>query len=207
MHAGADFLDWIRDEPPGGVAIFSGRNRGKIDRIIAALETGLHVPGWTADPGIVEQSCSRLSANPSSCATSVTDEAPMLTGGCYCGAIRYEADGTPRHETNCHCSICRRTTGAPFVTWFSVQSTHFRIVNGLPARFSSTEKGTRSFCPRCGTQIAFEHVDFPGLIDITTSSLDNPDLVPPRYNTRTSSRLKWIVQAGLPEYWESRQQG
>ena len=43
VHAGPDFLDRMRDEPPGGVAIFSGRNRGKIDRIIAALETGLHV--------------------------------------------------------------------------------------------------------------------------------------------------------------------
>jgi hypothetical protein len=52
VHAGADFLDRIRDEPPGGVAIFSGRNRGKIDRIIVALEAGLHV---LADkPAIIE---------------------------------------------------------------------------------------------------------------------------------------------------------
>jgi predicted dehydrogenase len=52
VHAGPDFLDRIRNEPPGGVAIFSGRNRGKIDRIIAALETGLHV---LADkPAIIE---------------------------------------------------------------------------------------------------------------------------------------------------------
>ena len=43
VHAGPDFLDRIRDEPSGGVAIFSGRNRGKIDRIIVALEAGLHV--------------------------------------------------------------------------------------------------------------------------------------------------------------------
>jgi hypothetical protein len=137
----------------------------------------------------------------------VTNEVLMLTGGCYCGAIRYEADGTPRDETNCHCSICRRTTGAPFVTWFSVRLTEFRIVNGIPAQFNSTENGTRSFCSRCGTQIAFKHADFPDLIDITASSLDNPDLVPPRDNTRTSSRLGWIVQDGLPEYRESRQLG
>jgi len=39
----------------------------------------------------------------------------MLTGGCFCGAIRYEADGAPFRETNCHCSICHRTTGAPFL--------------------------------------------------------------------------------------------
>ncbi len=46
----------------------------------------------------------------------------MLRGGCFCGNIRYEAVGTPFNETNCHCSICRRTTGAPFVTWFSNQA-------------------------------------------------------------------------------------
>jgi hypothetical protein len=52
VHAGPDFLTRMRDEPPGGVAIFSGRNRGKIERIIAALEAGLHV---LADkPAIIE---------------------------------------------------------------------------------------------------------------------------------------------------------
>jgi hypothetical protein len=52
VHAAPDFLDRIRGEPPGGVAVFSGRNRGKIDRIIAALEVGLHV---LADkPAIIE---------------------------------------------------------------------------------------------------------------------------------------------------------
>src|SRR3954451_24787628 len=52
VHAGPDFLDRMRNEPPGGVAVFSGRNRSKIERIMAALETGLHV---LADkPAIVE---------------------------------------------------------------------------------------------------------------------------------------------------------
>ena len=52
VHAGPDFLDRMRAEPPGGIAIFSGRNRGKVERMIAALEAGLHV---LADkPAIVE---------------------------------------------------------------------------------------------------------------------------------------------------------
>jgi hypothetical protein len=52
VHAGPDFLDRMRDEPPGGVAIFSGRNRDKIERIVAALEAGLHV---LADkPAVIE---------------------------------------------------------------------------------------------------------------------------------------------------------
>ena len=108
----------------------------------------------------------------------------MLTGGCFCGAIRYEAEGTPFHATNCHCSICRRTTGTPFVAWFSVRSSDFRIVKGEPMRFNSTEQGNE--------------------IDVTTCSLDHPELVPPTDNTRTSSRLVWIAPDGLPDHREAR---
>lgn len=69
-----------------------------------------------------------------------------MKGGCFCGRIRYEFAGEPFNETNCHCSICRRTTGAPYVTWFSVPRSRLRFVRGEPVRFSSTAKGVRSFC-------------------------------------------------------------
>jgi hypothetical protein len=129
----------------------------------------------------------------------------VLKGGCFCGWIRYEAAGTPFHETNCHCSICRRTTGAPFVAWFSVQRSRFRLVCGEPARFRSTAQGTRSFCPRCGTQLTFEHDEFPDEVDVTTCSLDQPDSLPPRDHTHASSKLGWIRLADqLPECPQSR---
>ena len=129
----------------------------------------------------------------------------MLKGGCFCGHIRYEAVGTPFHETNCHCSICRRTTGAPFVTWFSMARSQFQIVRGEPTRFRSTAKGTRSFCPQCGTQLTFEHEDFPDELDVTTASLDTPEDLPPKDHTYTSSKLDWIKLVDqLPEYPESR---
>lgn len=132
----------------------------------------------------------------------------MLEGGCFCGAVRYEAVGTPYHLTNCHCSICRRTAGAPFVTWFSVSRPGFRFVHGAPSRFSSSAKGTRSFCSLCGTQLAFEHDDLPHEIDVTTCSLDDPERLPPEDHTRTSSRLAWIKLAdGLPEHREARPEG
>lgn len=130
----------------------------------------------------------------------------MLIGGCFCGLIRYEAAGTAFHETNCHCSICRRTTGAPFVTWFSVPRLQFRIVRGELQRFKSTAKGTRSFCPRCGTQLTFEHEDFVQEIDVATCTLDNPNTVPPKDHTWTSSKLPWVMLADhLPQYPERRQ--
>lgn len=129
----------------------------------------------------------------------------MLKGGCYCGAVRYEAAGKPFNETNCHCSICRRTAGAPFVAWFSVKRMDFRFVVGTPARFSSTVKGTRAFCSGCGTQLTFESADAPLDIDVNTVSLDDPNAVPPKDHTRTSSRLAWVRLAdGLPEYREAR---
>lgn len=110
----------------------------------------------------------------------------MLKGGCFCGDIRYEAGGTPFHLTNCHCSICHRTTGAPFVAWFSVPRSGFRFVQGTPTQFRSTLKGMRSFCPRCGTQLTFEHDDASDEIDVTTCSLDEPERLPPEDQTRTS---------------------
>jgi hypothetical protein len=131
----------------------------------------------------------------------------MLTGGCFCGRVRYEADGAPFNETNCHCSICRRTTGAPFVAWFSVRRSQFRLVSGEATRFRSSGSATRSFCSECGTQITFE-LDGADEIDLTTSSLDDPNSVPPVDHTRTSSRLQWVRLAdGLPQFRESREAG
>jgi hypothetical protein len=130
----------------------------------------------------------------------------MLKGGCFCGHVRYEASGAAFYESNCHCSICRRTSGAPFVSWFSVLRPGFRILSGEPSRFESSAAATRSFCLRCGTQLTFEHRDFPDEIGITTCSLDDPAGVPPKRHIHTSSRLPWIELAdGLtecPESWE-----
>jgi hypothetical protein len=129
----------------------------------------------------------------------------MLKGGCFCGDIRYEAAGAPFHETNCHCSICRRTSGAPFVAWFSMSREAFRFVRGAPARFRSSAHGTRSFCAHCGTPLTFESAEHPEEIDVTTCSLDEPNAVPSKDHTRTSSKLGWVALAdGLKEYPEAR---
>ena len=127
----------------------------------------------------------------------------MLTGGCFCGIVRYTVTGAPFNATNCHCSLCRKTTGAPFVSWFSVRPDEFHLDRGQMARIRSSARGERSFCVRCGTQLTFR---FPDLdeIDVTIGSLDEPELVPPVDNTRTSSRLSWITPDGRRDYRESR---
>jgi hypothetical protein len=106
--------------------------------------------------------------------------------------MRYEAGGKPFHETSCHCTICRRASGAPFVAWFSVPRSGLRWVQGEPTRFQSSAKGTRSFCARCGTQLTFELEGLGDEIDVTICSLDDPDALPPKDHTWSRSRLAWI---------------
>lgn len=113
----------------------------------------------------------------------------MITGGCYCGAVRYEAADQPFHETLCHCADCRRAVGAHAVAWFSVTRPAFRVTHGEITRFRSSSKAMRGFCGRCGTSLTFESDVHPEEVDVTTSSLDNPGSLPPHDHTRTEGRL------------------
>src|SRR3712207_5083812 len=114
-----------------------------------------------------------------------------LTGGCFCGYVRYEAGGAPYNATLCHCTTCRRACGAPVVAWFSVPRTQFRLT-GEPRRFRSSNRAMRSFCPECGTALTFELDGAADEIDITTASLDDPSRVPPTDHTYAGSRIRWV---------------
>ncbi len=129
----------------------------------------------------------------------------MLTGGCLCGAIRYQTDGAPFHESICHCSLCRRSSGAPFVAWFSVPRASATLTSGAPAWFHSSIYGERGFCAQCGTSLFFRSADLPDEIDITTASLDDPGLLPPRDQLYTATRIQWIEDAlVLPSFPAAR---
>lgn len=131
----------------------------------------------------------------------------MLEGGCHCGRVRYEATAHAFHLTNCHCTICRRTTGAPFVAWFSVPLSSFRLTKGVPAHYRATDIASRGFCSTCGAQLTFR-VDGADEIDVTTATLDDPNQLPPRDHTHTATKLTWIELAdGLPQFRGARSEG
>jgi hypothetical protein len=132
----------------------------------------------------------------------------MLTGGCHCNAIRYEAVNRPHNRTNCHCTMCRGTTGAPCVAWFSVATGDFRFTQGKPTQYRSSQHATRTFCAVCGTQLTFSDDASPEEIDITTCTLDVSTDVEPQDHTFTSSQVPWLKLAdGLPTYQRSRSEG
>jgi hypothetical protein len=132
----------------------------------------------------------------------------MHEGGCFCGAVRYEADDPVLSSTLCHCSMCRRMAGAPCVAWFTVPRGGFRFTAATPTAFHSSPSVTRRFCAACGTQLTFEDERSPGEIDITTASLDEPDSLPPADHTFMQSRLRWLRLAdSLPRYLRTRSEG
>ncbi|HEX4768731.1 MAG TPA: GFA family protein [Lichenihabitans sp.] len=116
---------------------------------------------------------------------------PTRIGGCFCGKVRYEAQGTPFHETLCHCTDCRRAAGAPAIAWFSVGRAEFRFTAGEPRVFRSSDRAIRRFCPDCGTQLTFEADALPDEVDVTAASLDEPNEVPPRDHSHAGSRVAW----------------
>lgn len=138
----------------------------------------------------------------------MTESEATRAGGCACGAVRYEAGGEPSNETICHCTLCRRTSGAPLVAWATFPSGGLRVTQGTPATFRSSARAVRSFCARCGTQLFFRSDAAPGEVDVTIASLDEPDRVRPRDHTFVRSRLSWIgLDDGTSRYLEARTEG
>jgi hypothetical protein len=129
----------------------------------------------------------------------------MHQGGCYCGQVRYEVRGRPFYSTLCHCIDCRRIAAAPVVAWFTALAADFRFIQGEPKRFASSEKVVRSFCANCGTPLTYQHEDLPDELDVSTCSLDAPELVVPDDHTHTAEQLPWVhFSDGLKTYLRSR---
>jgi hypothetical protein len=115
-----------------------------------------------------------------------------IKGGCFCGKIRYEFQQGDYTVANCHCSMCRKTSGAPYVTWAVVPKDVFSYRSGTPAKLESSETGTRYFCGVCGTPVVCINSKHPDIVDITVGSLDQPELFPPTVEGFEDTRLPWI---------------
>lgn len=116
--------------------------------------------------------------------------APMMTGGCQCGAIRYALYEAPE-STICHCRMCQKAVGGPFAAFSKVKLTGFAWTLGEPASFQSSSAAERHFCQACGTPLTFRYLDGDA-IEVTTCTLDDPAGLPPTISFGAESRLPWI---------------
>jgi len=116
-----------------------------------------------------------------------------VTGGCLCGAVRYRVSGAPVSSSICHCGTCRRASGAPSVAWFVVPRDRFELLSGELSTFPSSTPVIRQFCAVCGSQLIYRHDDNPDLVEITTATLDDPEVFPPTREIWLSHKLSWEV--------------
>jgi hypothetical protein len=122
-----------------------------------------------------------------------------LTGGCQCGAVRYALTAHPKAASICHCRMCQKAGGAPFMAFTgAVRQEHFVLTRGAPAIYRSSEIAERGFCALCGTPLTYRLID-RNRISVTIGSLDRPAELAPTEQLGVESAVPWFAGlAALP---------
>ena len=117
-----------------------------------------------------------------------------VAGSCFCRTIRFEIELPTIFCGHCHCSMCRRSHGAGFVTWLAVSRSQFKILDGGDrlVRFQSSDHGSRSFCDACGSTLFCESGRHPDQIDIVLANMDGPIDREPEVHVYFSDRAPWV---------------
>ena len=118
------------------------------------------------------------------------------TGRCLCGAVRYQITGQPKVVALCHCSDCRRSAGAPVVAWAMFPEAALSVTHGQPKTINSSGAAMRSFCADCGSGLFYRNAKMmPGVVDVQSLTLDDPESLPPTMQIQTAERLGWMAHA------------
>ena len=122
-----------------------------------------------------------------------------LTGGCQCWAVRYRLAGPPSGENICHCRMCQKASGGPFMAFASVPLAALVWTRGSPRAFASSAAAERGFCGDCGTPLTYRIVG-RDRISFTLGSLDHPSDVTPKLQYGVESKVAWAdAIAALPQ--------
>jgi hypothetical protein len=136
------------------------------------------------------------------------DSAPTLplTGGCMCGAVRYEVDAPLEVAYYCHCTRCQRRTGGSASISARVEPGSFRIGRGeeLVSVFQPDRGFAKAFCSACGSALYSQSPDHPGIVGVRMGTFDTDPGVRPSYRQFVAYAPAWepIPDDGLPRHPE-----
>jgi hypothetical protein len=121
----------------------------------------------------------------------MADSSRRLTGGCQCGAVRYEWVEPPEYASVCYCRMCQKASGQPFMAFTGGKREHLRFTRGQPAVFKSSSFAERGFCPACGTPLTYRIIE-SGNISVTICSFDDPEAMRPTNQDGIEGKVSWF---------------
>ena len=122
------------------------------------------------------------------------NERQAVSGGCLCGAVRFTIDLPSKWCAHCHCSMCRRSHGAGYVTWVGFASSKFLLRSGEEqlAWYASSPGARRGFCRACGSTMLFESERWAGETHVALACLDGPIDRQPQANVFFDAHVDWM---------------
>jgi hypothetical protein len=127
-----------------------------------------------------------------------------LTGGCLCGAVRYEIGAKPVRMVNCHCRTCQKWSGSAYMALLFVPAAALKITGNyreFPTAAASGNTVYRAFCAECGTPLCGRNSAFTQLRPVAAMSLDDPGLYRPDSDMWVADAQSWdLMPPGLPKY-------
>ena len=131
-----------------------------------------------------------------------------LTGGCLCGAVRYEVDAPLEVAGYCHCTRCQRRTGGGASVSARVQPGSFRIARGeeLVELFRAEDGFAKAFCSACGSALYSQSPVRPEIIAVRMGTFDADPGVRPSFRQFVAYAAAWepIPDDGLQRHPERR---
>jgi hypothetical protein len=129
----------------------------------------------------------------------------IVSGSCLCGGVRYEAEGPLLQVARCHCTQCRKASGAEFATNGSVPADCFRIIAGLEllSSYESSPGQERVFCSRCGSPLFKRNrvSDEPEMVRLRLGCLDSEIEERPLCHVFVSESPRWSeITDDLPKF-------
>ena len=88
----------------------------------------------------------------------MVEETTPMTGGCLCGAVRFQITAKPLTASYCHCTMCQKHGGGPFMVGATVPLEGFSFTKGKPAAYESSPGNLRLFCGACGSSLGAREV-------------------------------------------------
>jgi hypothetical protein len=132
----------------------------------------------------------------------------MLTGGCLCGAVRYELTAPPKGAGYCHCTRCQRRTGTAASANASIDGDAFRIVQGeeFVKGWTPPEGFEKCFCSECGSHLFSRNPEDHSQLGIRLGTFDRDPGVRPQWRQFTNYAAPWepIPDDGLERCGEAR---